>query len=210
MDNQDFLSPQIIFDGSGVPQAAFTAAATDIITSNAHGLKEGDLIQLTTDGADLPAGLAVTTDYYITSVTTNTFKVTAALGGAIVDITDAGTGIHTFHLKGKTILTLGFRHLFLDVNTSGTANFTIKVQGSRQESVPDFNASQAVANSWDYVQIKDTEDASTIDGDVGLAPAGADDNRNFTLNVDGMRWVTVVFTAWTAGKVRATLSASNG
>ena len=206
----DFLPPQVIFDGEGVPEADFTAAATDIITSNTHGLSAGDLIQVTTDGADLPAGLAVTTDYYVIDPTTNTFKVSATLGGTAVDITDAGTGTHTFHLKGKTILTLGFRHMFLTLNTSDSANYTAKVQGSRQEDKPDFNTAQSKINSWDYVQAKDTEDASTIDGDVGFAPAGADDHRNLTINVDGMRWVTVVFTAWTAGKLRATLSLSNG
>lgn len=205
----DFTDEQVILDGVGKLQATFTGATTDIITSNGHGFSGGELLQFTTSGT-LPAGLSTATDYYVRDVTTNTFKVSATPDGAVVDITDTGTGTHTFHLKGRAIMTKGYRHLFLNVNTSGSANLTMKVQGSRQDAKPDFNASQSATNHWDYVQIKDTEDGSSIDGDTGLVLAGTDDNRNFTVNVDGMAWVTVVITAWSAGLLRASLVASNG
>jgi hypothetical protein len=74
---------------------AFTAADTDIITANGHGFKNGDKVRVTTSAADLPAGLAVDTTYYVRDATTNTFKVSLTDGGSAVDITDAGTGTHT-------------------------------------------------------------------------------------------------------------------
>lgn len=80
----------------------FTAdAGTDFITATSHGLADGDHIFLTNVGGALPAGLSVNTSYYVRDKTTNTFKVTATVGGAAVDITGAGTGTHSFHTQFK-------------------------------------------------------------------------------------------------------------
>jgi hypothetical protein len=206
------LEEQVIFDGVGVLEAACTAADTNIITSNGHGYTGGEKLQFTTTDT-LPAGLAVSTDYFVlpASVTTNTFKVSATLDGPEVDVTDTGTGTHTMHLKGRVIYTKGYQHILLAVNTSGSANFTAKVQGSTMDNLPDldFTAAQSVSNRWDYLDVVDYEDKSSIDGDTGFAPAGTDDHRVFMVNVDAMNFVTVNITSWTAGKLRVGLSASN-
>lgn len=202
----DKIIDNAIYDGSGVLQATFTVdAATDVVTSNAHGLSDGDLI-FVSSGTTLPAGLSASTNYYVTQVTTNTFKLQANLGGPIVDITDAGTGTHTLSLKGRSKFVEGFRHLELHVNTSGSATLTMKVQGSYADVRPDFNAAQSVSNRWDYIEIKDLQDGASIDGDTGIAPAGTDENRVFEVNVNGLRWMNVVVTAWTQGKLRASVS----
>lgn len=71
-------------------------AGTDTITDAAHGLTNGTQIKLTTTGV-LPAGLALSTIYYIVSATADTFKVALTFGGAAVDITAAaGGGTHTW------------------------------------------------------------------------------------------------------------------
>ena len=210
---QDNLPEQVIFDGVGVLQKAFTAATTDIITSAAHGYTGGEKLQFTTSDT-LPAGLSLVTDYYVlpASVTTNTFKVSATPDGPAVDITDTGTGTHTMHLKGRVIYTKGFRHLVIAVNTSGSATFTANVQGSTVDNLDDvdFNAAQSITNRWDYLDMVDLEDKSSIDGDTGFAPAGTDDNRMFEININSVNFVTVNITAWTQGLLRVGLSASNG
>ena len=183
-------------------QAAFTAATTDIITSSAHGLVNEDLLQFTTT-TTLPAGLAASTNYYVRDATTNTFKVSTIKGGPVVDITDTGTGVHTFHLKGKAIFTDGFEHIQLALDTAGSGNFTLKVQGSNSELAPDFNAAQTAINSWDYIDIVDLEDKSSIDGDTGVSVSGSDDHRMFEINVNALRWTSIVITAWTAGTLEA-------
>lgn len=193
---------QQIFSYLSKLQAAFTAATTDIITSAAHGLKNEDLLQFTTSDT-LPAGLSLATDYYVRDVTTNTFKVSLIKGGPVVDITDTGTGTHTFHLKGKAIMTEGFEHIQFMLNTANSANLTLKFQGSNQEEMPDFNAAQSPTNEWEYIDIDDLEDKSSIDGDTGISPAGTDDNRMFAVNVDSLRWVCVAVTSWTAGSIEA-------
>lgn len=97
---------------NGVGQT-FTAANTDICTAAAHGYLTGDQVQVTTSAADLPAGLAVATYYYVIKLTADTFKLAASLADAMVgtpvDITDAGTGVHTIALKTNLVGVLGAR-----------------------------------------------------------------------------------------------------
>jgi len=76
----------------------FTAvAANDTITSAAHALENGSIIQVSNSGGALPAGLSASTNYYVIDATTDTFKLSATYFGSAIDITDAGTGTHTFN-----------------------------------------------------------------------------------------------------------------
>ena len=69
------------------------ATGTDIITITAHGFQDGTVLRFTTTGG-LPAGLAASTDYVVSSATTDTFKLTS-LAGAVINITTTGSGTHT-------------------------------------------------------------------------------------------------------------------
>jgi hypothetical protein len=197
---RNYTNEQTILNGASTPQADFTAAVTGIITSSAHGLQNGDCIQLTTT-TTLPAGLALTTNYYVIDATTDTFKVSATPGGTAVAINGTGTGTHTYHLKGKVVYVGDWEYQVIALNFIGTPTMTVKFQGSITETAPDFNAAQSYTNEWDYIEIADTEDGSIIDGDTGVACAGTADNRQFELNVSGLKWITVAITAWTTGNV---------
>jgi len=102
---------------------------------------------------------------------------------------------------GTALLVQDYRHLILALDTANSANFTVKVQGSIQEDLPDFSAAQSVSNRWDYVQIKDLEDGTSVDGDLGVAAAGTDDHRMFEINTNGLRWICATITAYTAGNI---------
>ena len=67
--------------------AATAAAATDLVTDAAHGLKANDVIYFTSLTAGV--GLTAFTPYYViaSGLTTGVFKVSATLGGAAVNIT---------------------------------------------------------------------------------------------------------------------------
>lgn len=81
-------------DSTGTPVAvtAVTAGA-DTLTIVGHGYSvDQGPFYVASDG-DIPAGLAATTPYWIQAVpTADTFTLAASLGGAVIDITDAGTG----------------------------------------------------------------------------------------------------------------------
>ena len=193
-----------IFDSASKLVAEFTAAATDIITSAAHGLKDGDLVHVATT-TTLPTGLSASTDYYVIYLTVDTFKLSATLLGQAVDITAAGSGTHSFYLKGKSIMITDGRHAELSLHTAGSANFNAKVQRSQQSDV-DFNAAASATNRWDYTQIIDIEDATPYNGDAGITFAGADDNFEFEVNTNAGTWLTVIVSSWVAGTLSAKLS----
>jgi hypothetical protein len=86
--------------------AAKNFATTDVtvlantITEVAHGYTTGLKGQFSTT-TTLPAGLSLITDYFIVVVDADTYKVSDTLAHAlagtnIIDITDQGTGTHTF------------------------------------------------------------------------------------------------------------------
>jgi hypothetical protein len=106
----------------------------------------------------------------------------------------AATGI------GSAILVENFDHIGLTLASDTNATFTVKVQGSQQNTLPAFESAQSATNQWDYVQVKDLEDGSAIDGDTGIAFTD-DDVRQFEVNTNGLRWVNVVVTAYTDGKI---------
>lgn len=56
------------------------ASATDTVTANGHGLANGD--QVTFSDTDVATNVRVDRTYFVRDVTTNTFKVTGAPGGA--------------------------------------------------------------------------------------------------------------------------------
>lgn len=79
-------------------EGTFTAvAATDLLSHTAHELVAGDKVQFSTTDT-LPTPLQTGVDYFVIAagLTANDFRVSTTLGGATVDITDTGTGTHSF------------------------------------------------------------------------------------------------------------------
>ena len=85
----------------------FTAAVTDVLTVSGKPIVDGTPFQATTT-TTLPGGMALATTYYTRDCSYNatsnatTFKIAATLGGAAIDITDAGTGTHTLKSRAGT------------------------------------------------------------------------------------------------------------
>jgi hypothetical protein len=76
--------------------AAFTVdATTNVFTSTSHGLTLADTIALSTSNA-LPAPLRKEEHYFLRDITTHTFKLARTSTGAAIDLTDTGTGTHSF------------------------------------------------------------------------------------------------------------------
>ncbi len=87
----------------------FTAVAgTDVITADsAHTLSDNDTVKFTTTDT-LPAGLELDVIYYVINSSTPDFQVSLTRGGSTVDITDTGTGTHSFTpcYEGRIVLTV--------------------------------------------------------------------------------------------------------
>lgn len=199
---------QAVYNYLVIPAAVFTAnATTDIFTSNAHGLTNEDKVQLTT-ATTLPAGLSLATSYYVITATTNTFQLSATPNGSAIDITDAGTGAHTYHLKGKAVYVGDWKYVAMSLTFSSTPTMTIKFQAAITDTFncPDFASVQSPTNIWDYLDATDLQNDTSIDGDTGIACAGTADYRLFRLNTNGISWICADVTAWTAGVVGIRIS----
>lgn len=116
------------------PTNTFTAvAATDRIVHNGHTVLNGQQVVLSSTGT-LPAGLATATRYFACNVTPNYFQVSLIPGGTVVDITDAGTGTHSYYVVGTV------KKVFLagDVDTAGDYQgwFTVDEGGTKDTFPP--------------------------------------------------------------------------
>jgi hypothetical protein len=190
-----------IFDGTGVQSQAFTMNTTATVTSNAHGLSNEDTVVLTT-ATTLPDPLELLTVYYVKSVTTNTFELSATQGGASITSTDAGTGAHTYHLQGRNIYVGDSRNVILSIDTDGggDAAGTAKIVGSMSEDCPNFAGAQLGSNQWDTVETINLADGNSVAGDTGFVVAGADDHVQYEVNVNALKWITVVISGYSAGE----------
>jgi len=84
------------------PTQTFTASATtDYLTANGHRVKYGDQVVVSNSGGALPAGLAASTRYFAVQVGANTLGLSSVYGGALVDLTDAGTGTNSLYVVGS-------------------------------------------------------------------------------------------------------------
>jgi hypothetical protein len=99
---------------------------------------------------------------------------------------------------GNLIFSKDHRHKYITIGTNGLAggqSVTIKCVGSVQELCPLFGSAQSVANLWDYVQMIDLQDGSSVPGNTGVTFSTADDVQQFAVNVDGLNWISLNITA---------------
>lgn len=91
-------------------------ATPAVVSYTAHGMVAGDIIQFTTDGG-LPSPLAVNTNYYVISagLTANAFEISLTSGGAAINTTTAGSGVHTLYkATDMKFVMLGVTYTYAD------------------------------------------------------------------------------------------------
>jgi hypothetical protein len=122
----DYITPLVFADRT------FTALASDNgCYFTAHTLESGDgPFRLTTTGV-LPAGLALATDYYVITYGDDAVRLAATRADAlaatpVIDITDAGTGVHTISDTAGTerVMTNRGRNGGDDIAVLGETGFT--------------------------------------------------------------------------------------
>ena len=96
----------ILLDKTTLPVlTTFTVdAATEIFTSNAHGMYTGEILQVSNSGGALPGGLSAATDYYVIRIDANTFylatTLTNAQAGTNLLVSSAGSGTNSYQEIG--------------------------------------------------------------------------------------------------------------
>ena len=122
-----------LISSNAAAEVAFTVTAvSDLINATAHGLVAGDKVTLRTT-TTIPAGLvALTTVYFVRAagLTADAFTVSLTNGGAVVDITDVGTGTHYFArvvYDSTYPLSIATGQSAWDISTGSYANKSLSV-----------------------------------------------------------------------------------
>lgn len=186
-----------------------TDATPIVVTATSHGLVTGDLVQINGHTTNIAANGM----YKITRVDANSFSLQNYNTGANIAGSGAGAGSGGVMVKGpKILLVSDFRNVVLSVETSGSFNGTFKIAGSlgkpivaatdkRSEDTPNFGATQSVTNQYQFVQIINLDTAAAVNGATGVTSAGTDLHTQYEVNVNALKYLCPVFTAWTAGTV---------
>jgi hypothetical protein len=184
-----------LFDAAAPRAIASSTNASPIEVTMAapHGYTTGDKVTI--------SGHLVNTNANGSWTATVTGTTTLELDGSVGNGIGGATG--TLTPRSKIILCSDFRDAVLAFNSDGggDAAMTIQVVGSIQKAVPDFALPQSPSNQYDFIQIVDMEDSSTLDGDVGVVLAAADVNRMFEVNVNGLQWLALLIPTGTAGEI---------
>ena len=102
---------------------------------------------------------------------------------------------------GLNIDVADYQHIIAQVSTASSANLTFKCVGSIEDICPTFTSAQSATNMYDFIDMIDLQNNSSIDGDTGVGFTGTDDYRMFEVNVSGLKWVNFRITARVAGSV---------
>ena len=79
--------------GGGIALPFETTASDDVFRADQHPYSNGDtVVFVDTEGAVLPTPVTEGTIYYVRDVNTDTFKISATSGGAVIPITVDGAG----------------------------------------------------------------------------------------------------------------------
>lgn len=144
----------------------FTAnAGTDVITAATHGLSAGQVLLLDSS-TTLPGGLSQYTLYYVINPTTNTFQLATSAGGSAVNITDAGTGTHSYHTQFKVPDSRGRVMIGAGTGTKAAtfvsrASNVITAKGLTNANNNEFQTGQAIVYSAPGGAMTGLSDAQT-------------------------------------------------
>lgn len=152
-------SLSLICKSKTATSGTFTAATSDVITSSGHRLKDGDTIRLSTT-TTLPAGLTLSRVYFVRDATASTFKVAVTAGGSAVDVTDTGTGVHTWRkigspweLPATRAEALQYCMNFLRAVRAGAENASIDVHVSEEDGTAAAATATLVSCATDTITI---------------------------------------------------------
>lgn len=91
-----------------------------------------------------------------------------------------------------------YRHItFLTTCENATTTIKFACSDLAPESVA-FTSAASASNHWDYCQVIDLQNGTSIDGDTGFSCAGVSDIRRFALNEDLAATINV-YNDWTSG-----------
>lgn len=204
-------SKELILWDAVTPVAVTSSTDTTpiVVTATAHGLVTGDLVEINGHTTNIAANGI----YRVVKVTADTYQLKDKDTGASIAGSGAGAGISgVMVVAPKIAYVADWRNVILSVETSGSLNATFKIAGSigklRSDvgaspatDTPNFGGTQAKTNPYSFIQIINLATAAAVDGATGVTSAGTDLHNIYEVNVNGLKYLCPVLTAWSAGVI---------
>ena len=112
---------QIVAKGKTITATVtMTIATPAVVTWTAHGLAANTAVTFSTTGT-LPTGLTAGTLYYVLAPTTNTFTVSATVGGAAIPTSGTQSGVHS--CTTPSYLYPSYKNIFTMMDDSNNTPF---------------------------------------------------------------------------------------
>jgi hypothetical protein len=193
------------------PQAvtSSTDATPIVVTKAAHGYSTGDVVMINGHTTNIAANGI----FKVTRLTSSTFSLQNYITGENIVGSGAGAGSGgVVVVAPKILLVEDFTNIIISVVTSSSFNGTFKVAGSLgkpvvlatdkySEDTPNFSATQSASNPYTFLQIVNLDTGAKVDGAIGVTSAGTDLNNTYEVNINAVKYLTLVLTAWTAGVI---------
>ena len=202
----------IIFNNvTPVAITSSTDATPIVVTATAHGFATGDLVLIFGHATNVAANGV----YRVTRVSSSTFSLQDKDSNASIAGSGAGAGGGTgFCVAAPKIpFCEDFRNAVIQVATSGTATTTLKVVGSQgvtgTGNCPNIGGTVSATNPWTYLEAVDLLDGSSVPGGTGLVVAGTDIVKNIEVNVNTVKFMTIIPISWTQGAIYARMVLTN-
>jgi hypothetical protein len=147
-------------------------STTDTFTQTAHGWSNGDPVIITRNGGSMPTGITIGVTYFIVNATTNTYQLSATVGGSAVNFTTNGLNLWSWNTKSLLAQT---SHLITGANTTRivlAANPGASVMVMHWYGRP----SKQIAGSFDPNPTDPTGRSAMTELWGPVAPAGAQGN----------------------------------
>lgn len=198
----DSITPQTL--------TSSTDASPTVVTKASHGYVTGDRVVI----FGHTTNVAVNGIYDLVKVDANTFTLKNINTGAAINTSGAGAGANGFiAIAPKVIYCEEFRDAVMSVVSAGTSTWTFKCAGSVGKTAadyastkldtPNFGGTQNDANPYTFVEVIDLDTGDAIDGATGIVTSGTDINKLYEININGLKYFTVIPTAWTQGAITA-------
>lgn len=202
---------QILDNVTPVVVTSSTDATPIVVTATSHGFATGDKVMINGHTTNIAAnGL-----YKVTKVNANSFSLQNINTGANIAGSGAGAGSSGVVIAAPKIPMLGdFKDVQLQFFTSGGGNMTVRVAGSlglpfslrtSHGDTPNFGATISSSNPYEYIAIINQANGATTPGATGIVLTGTDVANSYKVNIDGIKYLTLICAAWSAGAISAKL-----
>ena len=188
-----------------------------MVTKAAHGYVTGQLIMIQGHSTNIAANGI----FKINVLSSSTFQLLDQFSGAPVAGSGAGAGSGGIMVVAPNIIwTEEFRTQDIQFFTSGSANLTVKVaissgvqpslETSASMDLPHFGATISITNPYSLADIIALDATNTtIAGATGIVASGTDLAKTYEVNTNLQKYMTLLLTAWSAGRITAIANVTN-